>query len=59
MFEQQYKRANDRIHPRKDLLKDMEAKWAAEEARRAEEEAKVVTFPAWAKYASMAAGVLL
>ena len=59
MFEQQYKRANDRIHPRKDLLKEMEAKWAAEEARRAEEEAKVVAFPAWAKYASMAAGVLL
>ncbi len=59
MFEQQYKRANDRIHPRKDLLKEMEAKWAAEEARQAEEERKVVAFPTWARYASMAAGVLL
>lgn len=58
MFEQQYKRANDRIHPRKDLLKEMEAKWAAEEAHQAEER-KVVAFPTWAKYASMAAGILL
>ena len=62
MFEQEYKRANDRIHPRKDLLKEMEANWASEEARRAaeaEEEAKVVAFPGWAKYVSMAAGILL
>ena len=59
MFEQQYKRANDRIHPRKDLLKEMQAKWAEEEARQAEEERKVVAFPTWAKYVSVAAGVLL
>ncbi len=59
MFEQEYKRANDRIHPRKDLLKEMEAKWAAEQAQPAEEKGKVVAFPAWAKYAAMAAGVLL
>lgn len=59
MFEQQYKRANDRIHPRKDLLKEMEAKWAEEQAHQEEEESKVVAFPAWAKYVGMAAGVLL
>ena len=59
MFEQEYKRANDRIHPRKDLLKEMEAQWAAETAREAAEERKVVAFPAWAKYVSMAAGILL
>ena len=62
MFEQEYKRANDRIHPRKDLLKEMEANWAAEEAKQAEEESqggKVVAFPTWARYASMAAGILL
>ena len=59
MFEQEYKRANDRIHPRKDLLKEMEAKWAAEQAQPVEEKGKIVAFPAWARYASMAAGILL
>lgn len=61
MFEQEYTRANDRIHPRKELLKELEAKWAAEQAQQVqeEEEKKVVAFPAWAKYLSMAAGVLL
>lgn len=59
MFEQEYTRANDRIHPRKELLQELEAKWAAEQAQQAEEEKKVVAFPAWAKYMSMAAGVLL
>ena len=57
MFEQEYTRANDRIHPRKELLKELEAKWAAEQAQQVqeEEEKKVVAFPAWAKYLSMAA----
>ena len=59
MFEKEYKRANDRIHPRKDLLKEMEAKWADEAARLAEEEKKTVAFPTWAKYVSAAAGILL
>ena len=59
MFEQEYKRANDRIHPRKDLLKEMEAQWAKEAAQPVEEEDKVVAFPGWVRYASMAAGVLL
>ena len=59
MFEQEYKRANDRIHPRKDLLKEMEKKWAAEQAEPVEEKGRIVAFPAWARYASMAAGILL
>ena len=37
MFEQEYTRANDRIHPRKELLQELEAKWAAEQAQQAEE----------------------
>ena len=59
MFEQQYKRANDRIHPRADLLQELEAKWAAEEAREPEERGRIVPFPVWARVASVAAGVLL
>ena len=60
MFEQEYTRANDRIHPRKDLLKEMERKWAAEQDRfEAEEEGKVVRFPGWVRYGAMAAGILL
>lgn len=60
MFEQEYSRANDRIHPRKELLKELEAKWAAEEGQQAEEEeAKVRSFPAWARFVGMAAGILL
>ena len=59
MFEKEYKRANDRIHPRKDLLKEMEAKWADETVRLAEEKEKTVAFPTWAKYVSAAAGILL
>lgn len=59
MFEQDYTRANDRIHPRKDLLQELEAKWAAEEAQQPAEEGKVLAFPTWAKYVSMAAGILL
>ena len=60
MFEQEYKRANDRIHPRKDLLKEMEKKWAAEQAQPVEEErGKVVAFPLWARYLGVAAGILL
>jgi len=34
MFEQRYTEANDRIHPRQDLLQEMQKKWAAEEAAR-------------------------
>ena len=60
MFEQEYKRANDRIHPRKDLLKEMEKKWAAEQAQPVEEErGKIVAFPLWARYLGVAAGILL
>lgn len=60
MFEQEYKRANDRIHPRKDLLKEMEAQWAVQQAQPEEkEQAKVVAFPTWARFASAAAGILL
>lgn len=60
MFEQEYTRANDRIHPRKDLLKEMEGKWAAEQDRfEAEEEGKVVRFPGWVRYGAMAAGILM
>ena len=59
MFEQRYTEANDRIHPRQDLLKEMQEKWAAEEAARAAEEKKVVVFPTWARYVSAAAGILL
>ncbi|MBR3136262.1 MAG: hypothetical protein IKG32_04505 [Clostridia bacterium] len=59
MFEQRYTEANDRIHPRQDLLKEMQEKWAAEEAARAAEEKKVVAFPTWARYVSAAAGILL
>ena len=29
MFEQDYKRANDRIHPRQELLQELDSKWAA------------------------------
>ncbi len=59
MFEQQYKQANDRIHPRKDLLKEMEARWAAEEAQPQAETDKVLRFPVWVRYGAMAAGILL
>ena len=59
MFEQEYKRANDRIHPRKDLLKEMEAQWAKEAAQPPEETEKVTAFPSWVRYAGMAAGILL
>ena len=59
MFEQEYTRANDRIHPRKDLLKEMEAKWAAEAEKPAEETGKVIPFPSWIRYAAVAAGIVL
>ena len=60
MFEQEYTRANDRIHPRKDLLKELEAQWAKEaDAPQEEEKGKVVAFPGWVRYAAMAAGILL
>ena len=59
MFEQKYTRANDRIHPRKDLLQELEAKWAAEEAHAAEEEQKVVRLRTWPRYVGMAAGIVL
>ena len=59
MFEQRYTEANDRIHPRQDLLKEMQENWAAEEAARVAEEKKVVAFPTWARYVSAAAGILL
>lgn len=61
MFEQRYTRANDRIHPRADLRQELEAKWAAEQAKAPQEEerGRIVPFPAWARYASVAAGVLL
>ena len=58
MFEQEYTRANDRIHPRKDLLKEMEAKWAAEAEKPAEETGKVIPFPSWIRYAAVAAPIL-
>ena len=59
MFEQKYTRANDRIHPRKDLLQELEAKWAAEQARAVEEEQKVVHLRTWPRYVGMAAGIVL
>lgn len=59
MFEEEYKRANDRIHPRPALLKEMEAKWAAEQAQSQEETGRVVAFPLWARYLGVAAGVIL
>lgn len=55
-FEKEYIETNDRIHPRKDLLAEMEQKWAAQEAREAR---KVVAFPGWARALSVAAGILL
>lgn len=57
MFEQEYSRANDRIHPRKELLQELEAKWAAEEAQQAQ--ASVRAFPGWLKIATVAAGIVL
>jgi|GEM_PF-6182146 len=59
MFEQRYTQANDRIHPRSDLLKEMQETWAAEEAAAAQAEGKVVRFPTWARFAAAAAGILL
>lgn len=59
MFEQKYTRANDRIHPRKELLQELEAKWAEEQARAAEEEQKVVHLRTWPRYVGMAAGIVL
>ena len=58
-FEKEYTETNDRIHPRQELLQELEAKWAAEEAREADEARKVVAFPAWARALSVAAGILL
>ena len=58
-FEQEYSRANDRIHPRKDLKQELEQKWAAEEAREARTRRRAGAFPAWARYAALAAGILL
>ena len=58
MFEQEYTRANDRIHPRKDLLKEMEEKWAQQE-QTAKTERPPRTVPAWVRYASLAAGIVL
>ena len=55
-FEKEYTQTNDRIHPREDLLQELEAKWAAEAQQP---EAKVVTFPTWARFVAAAAGVLL
>ena len=45
-FEKEYTETNDRIHPRQELLQELESKWAAEEAREADEARKVVAFPA-------------
>ena len=58
-FEKEYRRTNDRIHPRQDLLQEMEKEWAAEEAQQAAERRKVVAFPAWARFTVAAAGILL
>ena len=58
-FEQEYSRANDRIHPRQDLYKELEQKWAQEQAREEQEAKKVTPFPSWAKYTALAAGILL
>ena len=58
-LEKEYIRTNDRIHPRQDLLQEMEEKWAAEEAQRAAERRKVAVFPAWARFTVAAAGILL
>ena len=58
-FEKEYTETNDRIHPRQELLQELESKWAAEEAREADEARKVVAFPAWARALSVAAGILL
>ncbi len=59
MFEQEYSRANDRIHPRKDLLQELEKKWAAEEEREQQEQDKVRSFPGWVKFVAAAAGIVL
>ena len=58
-FEKEYTETNDRIHPRQELLQELESKWAAEQAREAAEARKVVAFPAWARALSVAAGILL
>ena len=58
-FEKEYTETNDWIHPRQELLQELESKWAAEEAREADEARKVVAFPAWARALSVAAGILL
>lgn len=55
-FEKEYIETNDRIHPRKDLLAEMEQRWAVEEAK---EQRKAAVFPAWARFAAAAAGILL
>lgn len=57
MFEQEYMRANDRIHPRQDLLKDLQKNWEAEQAQ--EKKGRVVAFPTWIKVLSAAAGIIL
>ncbi len=57
MFEQEYMRANDRIHPRQDLLKDLQKNWEAEQAE--EKKGRVVAFPTWIKVLSAAAGIIL
>ena len=56
MFEQEYTRANDRIHPRQDLLKDLQKNWEAEQAE--EKKGRVVAFPTWIKVLSAAAGII-
>ena len=56
-FEKEYTQSNDRIHPRQELLQELEAKWAAEQARQAEQ--KVRAFPTWARFVAAAAGILL
>ncbi len=58
-FEKEYIETNDRIHPRQELLQELESKWAAEQAQEAAEARKVVAFPAWARALSVAAGILL
>ena len=58
-FEKEYTETNDRIHPRQELLQELEAKWASQEAQEVAEVQKVVTFPAWARALSVAAGILL
>ncbi len=56
-FEKEYTQSNDRIHPRQELLQELEAKWAAEQAQQAEQ--KVRAFPTWARFVAAAAGILL